>query len=537
LQTKDYRLPRAFAIENVYVDESDQNDLAMGSNRLPGERDGDQVEELGSVAESENEDSEITKTVDEKAPEEEPDEADSNYTESTSSLPARARPNLMYRYLLGYGQVGHSLIMVSVFGIEWVYTYLPILASLLDVCKHQVLQGKYGLRREEKAIVSQTTGFVDESGSAVRGGKKRKAQTRKDDQRALSQLQQIGDVSQARYRFVSDHFMRQHAIGPYAGATALVEVEEILEKPYRHSEESDGDWVIEALTQKDPEQSSIDTSVGVSYGSDGASLSVGVELDFGGKRKKQKKRPSISEVARQTSASSKSKSKRPTGPRVSDRESGVMGRIRAAGANSLVGRSLLGAYPGDAPAPVDAADANGMFDVAMKYGYGDWSDGDDEHTAKSRHRRKRRKTSSGARGTRERSSSIGIDFELGSSSSSSSRKTPTSPARYKTKSTSELQSELKSGKSRHRKKRRTKPMELQNEYADGSTVVGPALDFLNETAEAKSNDGSSESTKVRQTRNIKRSPQESPNKNKVVGPAIDMLEKAVAPKSNPETNN
>jgi hypothetical protein len=80
-------------------------------------------------------------------------------------------------------------------------------------------------------------------------------------------------------------------------------------------------------------------------------------------------------------------------------------------------------------------------------------------------------------------------------------------------------------------------MELQNEYADGSTVVGPALDFLNETAEAKSNDGSSESTKVRQTRNIKRSPQESPNKNKVVGPAIDMLEKAVAPKSNPETNN
>jgi hypothetical protein len=483
------------------------------------------------VAESENEDSEITKTVDEKTPEK---EADSKFTESTSSLPARARPNLMYRYLLGYGQVGHSLIMVSVFGIEWVYTYLPILASLLDVCKHQVLQGKYGLRGEEEAIISQTTGFVDESGSAVRGGKKRKAQTRKDDQRALSQLQQIGDVSQARYRFVSDHFMRRHDIGPYAGATELVEVEEILEKPYHHSEESDGDWVVEALTQKDPEQSSIDTSVGISNESDGASLSVGVELEFGGKRKKQKKRPSISEVARQTSAYSKSK--KPTGPRVSDRESGVMGRIRAAGANSLVGRSLLGAYPGDAPAPVDAADANGMFDVAMKYGYDDWSDGDDEHTAKSRHRRKRRKTSSGERGTRERSSSIGIDFEFGSPSSSS-RKTGKSPARYKTKSTSESQSEMKSGKSRHRKKRRTKPMELQNGYADGSTVVGPALDFLNETAEAKSNDGSLESTKVRQTRNIKRSPQESPNQNKVVGPAIDMLEKAVEPKSNPEPNN
>jgi hypothetical protein len=536
LQTKDYRLPRAFAIENLDVDELDQNDLVMGSNLLPGERDGDQVEKLGSVAESENEDSEITKTVDEQTPEEEPNEADSNYTESTSSLPAlpRARPNLMHRYLLGYGQVGHSLIMISVFWIEWVYTYLPILASLLDVCKHQVLQGKYGLRGEEEATVSQTTGFVDESGSAVRGGKKRKGQTRKDDQRALSQLQQIGDVSQARYRFVSDHFMRRHAIGPYAGATALVEVEEILEKPYHHNEESDGDWVVEALTQKDPEQSSIDTSVGVSYGSDGASLSVGVEFDFGGKRKKQKKRPSISEVARQTSASSKSK--KPTGPRVSDRESGVMGRIRAAGANSLVGRSLLGAYPGDAPAPVDAADANGMVDVAMKYGYGDWSDGDDEHTAKSRHRRKRRNTSSGARRTRERSSSIGINFDFGSSSSSS-RKTRKSPARHKTKSTSESQSELKSGKSRHRKRRRTKPMELQNEDADGSTVVGPALDFLNETAEAKSNDGLSEATKVRKTRNIKRSPQESPNKNKVVGPAIDMLEKALEPKANPEPNN
>jgi len=58
-------------------------------------------------------------------------------------------------------------------------------------------------------------------------------------------------------------------------------------------------------------------------------------------------------------------------------ESDVMGRLRAAGANSLMGHSILGAYPADLPPPHEAGDASGLIDLARKYGYGDWSDDGD----------------------------------------------------------------------------------------------------------------------------------------------------------------
>lgn len=411
--------------------------------------------------------------------------------------------------------------MVSVFGVEWVSTYIPIAISLLDVFKSQVLGGKHRLTEEENSFVSQTTGFVDESGSVIRGGKKRKSQTRKDDQKALSQLQQISDVSQARYRFVSDNFMRRHALGPYAGASAsasaVSEVEESEEKAL-YSEESD-DWVVEALTQKSPEESIVDTSVGVSYGTDGASLSVGVEFDFG-RKSSRRKRPSISQVAKQANVPPKSKQ---SGPRVSDRESGVMGRLRAAGANSLVGRSLLGAYPGDVPAPYDAADANGMFNLAMKYGYGDWSDDDIEFAKRSAPRRRRKKTSSGGSRTRERGSNqIGIGFELGSSSSSS--KSNRSTPRYKTKSTSGAQADAKPEKARTIKKRRSTSAESEN--VESSAVVGPALDQIKKKAEEQASRGSSILAKG--GKGVKASQQELQNKGSVVGPAMDAMKKRSA---------
>ena len=65
--------------------------------------------------------------------------------------------------------------------------------------------------------------------------------------------------------------------------------------------------------------------------------SVGVEFGIGGKRKKGR-RKTVSDAARGLSAQSK-KPKRNVGPRTSDRESGFMGYIRAAGANSQFGRN------------------------------------------------------------------------------------------------------------------------------------------------------------------------------------------------------
>merc|ERR1719409_1927237 len=69
---------------------------------------------------------------------------------------------------------------------------------------------------EMEPIVSQTDGFVGADGSAVRGSKKKKSQIRMKDKKALSQLQLIGDVSQAKYRFLSETFMRRHGLGSFA---------------------------------------------------------------------------------------------------------------------------------------------------------------------------------------------------------------------------------------------------------------------------------------------------------------------------------
>lgn len=452
----------------------------------------------------------------------------------TSSMPLpaahRVRPNMVYRYLLGYGRVGHSLIMVSIFGVDWVYAYIPTLASLLELFKNQFLKsGKLGTRDYEESQSSQSTGFVDASGSVVRGGKKRKAQTRKDDQQALSHLQQIGEIGQARYRFVSDSFMRRHEIGPYADELK-VEQKAIVEPIRQESDEdSDGDWVAEALTQKgdrNVDEEPISASIGFSSGSDGPAGSVGVEFNFGGKRKKRRKRPSISEVARQTSISTESK--KPAGPRVSDRESGVMGRIRAAGANSLVGRSILGAYPGDVPSPGDAADAAGLFGLAQKYGYGDWSEDDMEDERPRNRRRKKRTTTPlrkpSRRNDRRPSSSLGLEFEVRSSSSASSG--PKSPARYQTRLERELETEveptkLQKSRVRKKKKKKVKPLHpSKNAGTDEGEVLTNALDVLkNGAAEEKSKSISSTKSKA------------SDDAGKVLGAALGVLDDAVDEKS------
>eukprot|EP00980_Cylindrotheca_fusiformis_P000093 scaffold19_cov114-Cylindrotheca_fusiformis.AAC.40 len=497
--------------ESDILDEGSSHQPATGSSVLSAQENGDLVEERGKESES--------KTMHGESKLE--DVFHSNATEPSDGLVGkkRARPNLLYRFLLGYGYPGHSVIMFSVFGVEWVSTYLPIVISLLKLFQSQVLRGGNGLTEQDDPFVSQTTGFVDESGSVVRGGKKRKSQIRRDDQKALVQLKRIGDITQARYRFVSDSFMRRHAIGQYAGELAFVDVEETMVKPL-HSEESDDDWVAKALDQNISEEARIDPFVGVSYGSNGASISAGIELASGGSKRKKRKRPLVSEVARQTYVSSKPK--KPKGPRVSDRESGMMGRIRAAGANSLVGRSILGAYPGDVPAPYDAADPEGMIDLATRYGYGDWSEDDNGIKRTGTKRKKKRSSSKRHRGSdgEDRLNHVGIGFEFGSRSS---QQIPRSPTRHKTTRSPEAVAEGMLTESRVRRKRRSISGDSRSKSAQHGTTLGPALDYLKNRAAAESEKRSSDSAKTE--KKSKRPQQELERKDSVLGPAMDMLDK------------
>ncbi len=312
--------------------------------------------------------------------------------EESAVAPTRVPPNFLFRRLLDYGYWGHLLIMEIILAVEWVKTYVPDIPRVGNYIAYDVLRLRKRSRRgpgEPDNLMN--AGFVN-TGEGSRLGRLPKKMRKKEDQKALAQLQDIGDVNEAKYRFVSTSFLQRHEIGPYNVAVGEVQLEHGEPKKKTSSskklgaqenddeDESDSGWIMDALgvekEEEDPDDSRLpfDTSVGVSMGSSGPSVSVGVEFNIGGK--KNKKSSSLRSVLE--SSSGTRKPKRSAQSRVSDSESGLMGRLRAQGANSLVGRSILGAYPGDLPPPDEAADSRGVIDMAERYGYGDWSDEDDD---------------------------------------------------------------------------------------------------------------------------------------------------------------
>jgi len=230
----------------------------------------------------------------------------------------------------------------------------------------------------------------------------------------------------------------RHRIGSYRDSEESEELivykdrKAIVKTPDGEEEDSDVDWVVQALSKEEEPIRPIKTSLGVGLGSDGATISVGVQFGSTKTSRKKKRRKTLAEAATERTPTPK---KKPAGPRTSDRDGGggVIGRIRAAGANSLVSRSLLGAYPGDAVPPSEAGNANGVTALAEKYGYGDWSDDeeDDDDVSLGPPRRKPKKRSSRKRQANKPSSSGGVSIQFGLSSSldSTRSRTATTPKR------------------------------------------------------------------------------------------------------------
>ena len=382
-------------------------------------------------------------------------ESENDIESMSETLPTRSRvrPNFMFRFLLDYGLIGHILIMELILVAEWFQAYVPMLPSLLKYVVYDVLKYKKESRRDNgDRAYDQPSGLINPDGTS-RVGKKPKQQTKKDDQKALDNLRNIGDVNQAKYRFITQTFMERHSLGPYGTSISEIKVEVETEEI---EADSDSGWILEALTHESDENddevsSRFQPNVGFSLGSDGPKMTVGMDFTVGKSTKRRKKKSSqLGTIVRQIDYSgSVSSKKKPPVSHVSDRESGVMGRLRAAGANSLMGRSILGAYPADLPPPHEAGDASGLIDLARKYGYGDWSDDgdlsdsnfypdsdededenendDDEYFMNEEvpdRRRKRSSTSSSTKKkkSRKRRSSkqelgVSFDFDLSSSSS------------------------------------------------------------------------------------------------------------------------
>jgi len=306
----------------------------------------------------------------------------------------RVPPNFVFRRLLNYGRIGHIVIMEMIMASEWLKAYVPQIPYFAGYIFHDLLKNKRRSSRDrDEPVNKRNSGFIN-IGEGSRLGRKPKKLRKKEDQNALDQLKRIGDVNEAKYRFLSQKFMERHALGPYSATISEVQVDlralepDLASKNNQDAEEveaeSDSGWILDALGVEEDEEdglappgSPFDTSVGVSLGSGGPKVSVGMEFKLGRKKKSIKTSQKLRSVFDNDSMTSKNKIKTPK-PRVSDSESGVMGRLRAAGANSLVGRNILGAYPGDLPPPDEAANARGVIRLARRYGYGDWSDGDND---------------------------------------------------------------------------------------------------------------------------------------------------------------
>jgi hypothetical protein len=382
--------------------------------------------------------------------------------ERTSTYLPRLPPNALYRFLLRRGKIGHILVMMIILLVEWTTLYVPALAHALGNVWNRFAPNPTEPRARKPPKLSK---------------QERNRLTRHADKLALDVLKKLGTAHDAKYRYCGTGFLQRHQLGPYAvnadkerRRTAAIEAllgAEIQKKKRNERQrvvvveesedeyDDDVDWIVDALKPGETNKVSYakQPSVSTVYDSRGSSVNVGIQFSFGNhdNNDNNSRRTSIEEIV-------KSKSRKVRKQYKSDRDSGFFGRIRdATGSNSFT-KSLSGARPGDAMSLNEAASPDGLTNLAARYGYGQWSD-DDENDAVTnnldsvqRKRQKRRTSSTVHRERRKRrnnSSSAGIHFDFGfggdqSSSKSSndhSWRTPVSNFKQSPRTTTSLREE------------------------------------------------------------------------------------------------
>jgi len=281
------------------------------------------------------------------------------------SLKAR-RLNPILRALLRAGLTGRTLAVLLILLGDLVAKYIPPLALLLT----SVLSRFFPFDPAED--------HRQPKGGNRKSAKQRKEEAKQADKVAMEQLRLVGD--KAKHRLISLEFVQRHGLGSFSedNISSLLSVERGKDS------DNESDWVLGALTGE-ARAAPGGPSVGLEVGSKG--IGLGVEFSIG----EGKKSPSSLVKAAIRSEAKQKKNKRQS-VRLSDKDGGdgLLGRIRAAtGANSIVSRSLLGAYPGDAVSPEEAGSAEGVIALARRYGWGSW---EDELKSKRRKSAKKRKS-------------------------------------------------------------------------------------------------------------------------------------------------
>ena len=335
-------------------------------------------------------------------------------------------PNALYRFWLSKGRIGHIIVAAMVITSEFVTCYLPFLASFVTwlLKATGIYDAEKAIRVAEARRAAAMRGHAVGSARRGRFGSNKKAQTARKkaaDQVAVGKLRSLagdgvagGIARDSRYCHLSSSFMKRHALGPYsleidAKAVRDTLVQDVVEesvaehgeelvldalkgekgdKEIQEETEEEEDWVVQALSAdqiqkeevneiEDDLMSRVEPYVEIETGNSGEnSVSFGVDFTIGGSRR----RPSTRDAVLKAAAESRSyvaggRRRKVVGQRSSDRDGGggVLGRIRAAGGDMIPAR-VLGAYPGDAVPIEEAGSPNGLFGLASRYGYGDWSD-------------------------------------------------------------------------------------------------------------------------------------------------------------------
>jgi hypothetical protein len=119
-------------------------------------------------------------------------------------------PNAVYRFLLRQGRIGHVIIMVCIWIAEFIQTYVPPLASLLGMITSRVFPPVKARAYDDRASGSAQTVNARYAGFVSSGRtKQKKKQARLADQEALEKLRRVGSIREAKYRRVSDSFLKR----------------------------------------------------------------------------------------------------------------------------------------------------------------------------------------------------------------------------------------------------------------------------------------------------------------------------------------
>lgn len=395
----------AAAIKSAQTEDENEDYISVTADLLPQKSQHDEISELSLIDEKEQEEEQVEASLEvvqvdpQKEESGEPEiEADSSQTiididneDQPQEIVRRyPPPNALYRFLLDFGMVGQVLALLLMFITEYLSAYVPFLPSLLSrVLPQRQLNDRI---RQERPPMSQLAASAVTSRRTGQTIKQRRKLTKQADQMALDQLKRVGNVQEAKYRYVTSDFLARHGLGTYAETTTVDETtdEETKQQITEFGalkKDDGGDWVLNALTKdisSKGEKLSGNPTLSVDIDSKGLSAGFEFSLGFDSKQRIQ--------VAK--AALMPKNEKKSTTLKVSDRD-GFLGRIKAAaGANS---KNLLGAYPGDAVSLNEAGDPRGVKDLARRYGWGEWEEEEDTtsfpDSPRSKTKSKRRKAS------------------------------------------------------------------------------------------------------------------------------------------------